>query len=366
MSSPESHLGQTKGSLDTPALLIDLDVLESNVARIADACRLGGVAWRPHIKSVKAPELAKKLISSGAHGVTCATLGEAETMVSAGIHSVLIANQIVGPSKIARLVEISRRADVIVAVDSRANIAELAAAASDSGTVLSVVIEVDIGLQRAGVEPGKPVVELAQAIVYRPTLRLRGLLAWEGHTTTIVDPNEKAASISAAIRHLTASAESCRGAGIPIEIVSCGGTGTYNFAANEPGITEIQAGGGIFSDVRYQTKFHVALDCAMTVLTTVTSRPNPRRIICDAGKKSMSGDAALPRPLEIGTVVSVTLSAEHARVELQEPCDKPAVGDTLEFVVGYTDTTTNLHDEIYGLRNGRITNVFRLPPRRRP
>jgi D-serine deaminase-like pyridoxal phosphate-dependent protein len=365
-ASPHDLTGMPKDALETPALLVDLDFFELNVARIAEACRQASVYWRPHVKSVKVPEIAQLLISAGAHGVTCATLGEAETMAAGGIDNILIANQVVGDTKISRLVELSRRRDVIVSVDGLENVRELAAAASVAGTALSVVIEVDIGLQRAGVQPGEAVVRLARAITAQPTLRFRGLMAWEGQTTTIVDEVEKAAAISAAIRRLTSSAEQCREAGMAVEIVSCGGTGTFVFTAREPGITEIQAGGGVFGDVRYRTKFNVDLSYALTVMATVTSRPNPQRIICDAGKKAMSGDAALPSPLQVGPVESITLSAEHTRLELPQPSSRPAVGDKLEFVVGYSDTTVHLYDEIYAIRDDKVERVFRLPPRRRP
>src|ERR1700676_1007199 len=177
--SPHSLIGQAKSALDTPALLVDLDVLEANIARIAAACRTYGVAWRPHSKAHKTPEIAKLQIAAGAIGVTCAKLGEAEVMATAGNRDILIANQIVGPIKIGRLVQLADHADPIVCVDSIENLIELDAAFRNADKRLSVAIEVNIGMNRAGVEPGRVVVAFAREIASRPGFRFVGVTAWE-------------------------------------------------------------------------------------------------------------------------------------------------------------------------------------------
>jgi D-serine deaminase-like pyridoxal phosphate-dependent protein len=213
-------------------------------------------------------------------------------------------------------------------------------------------------MHRAGVQPGDATVELASAVAASPGLRLAGVFGWEGHTVKIADATEKQRMVAAAIALLVDSAEACRAAGLPIDIVTCGGTGTYQYTAKLPGITELQAGGGIFCDIYYREAMHVDHEFALTLLVTVTSRPTPTRIICDAGKKSMSGDAAMPRPLLETPIRSVALSAEHATIELGAPSASPAVGDKIEFIVGYSDTTTMLHEEIYALRAGRVESVW--------
>jgi D-serine deaminase-like pyridoxal phosphate-dependent protein len=162
------------------------------------------------------------------------------------------------------------------------------------------------------------------------------------------------------LEKLTGSAQLCRAAGLHPEIVSCGGTGTYWLSAAHPGITEIQAGGGIFSDVRYATQFGVNHPCALTVISTVTSRPSATRIICDAGKKSMSVDAALPVPVGVGDQFDLRLSAEHTTIELRSPDSSIRVGDKICFVVGYSDTTVNLHDEMVGLRGDKVEIVWSI------
>jgi D-serine deaminase-like pyridoxal phosphate-dependent protein len=352
--TPVTPIGLDKHALDTPYLLVDLDLMEANIARIAGACRAAGVAWRPHTKGQKIPALAHKLIAAGAIGVTCAKLGEAEVMAAAGIQDILIANQIVGAQKIARLVNLRRHADVAVAVDDAGNVAALAEAAAAKGVTLRIVVEIDIGILRSGVTPGAACLALARDVARHPSLRFVGVMGWEGHATTIADPEAKRRVVAEAVAGLTGSAALCREAGLPVEIVSCGGTGTYLQSVAQPGVTEIQAGGGIFGDVRYRTQFGIDHPYALTVMTTVISRPNPKRIVCDAGKKTMSSDAAMPQPIGVGRVTASRVSAEHITLDLAEPAEQPGVGDTLEFVAGYSDTTVHLHDTLYGVRDGKI------------
>jgi len=364
-STPSTLIGRTASALDTPALLVDLDVMATNIDRIMRACRAHGVAWRPHTKAHKTPEIAKLQIAAGAIGVTCAKLGEAEVMAAAGIREIVIANEIVGEHKIARLVALAARADPVVCVDDPDNIAALDAAFMAAGRRLRVAIEVNIGMDRAGVEPGAPTVELARAIGRHPGLRFAGVLGWESHATTIADAREKERLVSDAVAKLVATARACEEADCPVEIVSCGGTGTFPYCIQQPGVTEVQVGGAIFSDMHYRTHYHVDFAPALTVLTTVTSRPTPTRIEVDAGKKAMSGDAAMPEPRGLGALAAMKLSAEHTKIELAQSSTTPRVGDPLEFVVGYSDTTVHLHEEIVAMRAGRIEAVWRVAGRGR-
>ena len=194
-------IGQPKFALDTPALLVDLDVMEANIARIVATCRAHGVAWRPHSKAHKTPEIAHMQIAAGAIGVTCAKLGEAEVMAAAGIRDILIANQIVGPTRSAGWSRLAEHADPIVCVDSIENLIELDAAFGSSGKRLRVAIEVNIGMNRAGIEPGPPVVALAQAIAQSPGLRFVGVVGWESQATTIADPAEKERTVATPSLH---------------------------------------------------------------------------------------------------------------------------------------------------------------------
>ena len=362
----QSVIGQPKEALDTPALLVDLDIMEGNIARMARTIvQEAGVQWRPHIKGIKTPAIAHLLLEAGAVGLTCAKLGEAEVMAAAGIGDLLVANQIVGPQKIARLVNLRRHADVAVAVDSLENAEALDRAASAKGVQLRVVIEVDVGMQRAGVAPGEAAVLLARQLAALPGLRFAGLMTWESPALRVKDLGERRQLLAALLGQLTTTAQQCRDAGLPVEIVSCGGTGTYWLSAFHPGITEIQAGGGIFNDVVYRQQLGLDHPYALTILATVTSRPTPTRIICDAGKKTMSGDSALPEPLGLPQVLSLGLSAEHGKIELAAPSATPCLGAKIEFVPGCVDTTVVLHDELYGIRGGLVETVWPLLARGR-
>jgi D-serine deaminase-like pyridoxal phosphate-dependent protein len=258
---------------------------------------------------------------------------------------------------------VQRLADVAVSVDGVDNLQALDRAAQTAGTTQRVLIEVDLGMKRAGVAPGPPVVDLARQIAARPGLRFGGVMAWESPALAVADHEARRAVVREKLALLTASAALCREAGLPVPIVSCGGTGTYWLSAFEPGVTEVQAGGGVYGDLVYHQKLGVPHEYALTVLATVTSRPTPTRIICDAGRKALSSDAAVPEPIGLPAVASVGFSAEHGKIELVAPSESPAVGETIELVVGYGDTTVVLHDEIYALRGGRVAAVWPLLPR---
>jgi D-serine deaminase-like pyridoxal phosphate-dependent protein len=353
-----SVVGRSKYEIDTPALVVDLPTMERNIATMAKRIIGSGKNWRPHTKGQKIPAVAHMELAAGAMGVTCAKLGEAEVMAGAGIRDILIANQIVGEQKATRLANLRRHADVIVCVDSAENVAELSAAMQAKGVELRVLIELNVGMNRSGVLPGQPVLDLARKVADAPSLRLAGLMAWEANCTGLLDQAAKRECIEHSLGLLTSSADLCRREGLPIDIVSCGGTGTYWISATIPGVTEMQAGGGIFNDVHYAEDFGLDHEFALTIMTTVISRPAPDRIIVDAGRKTMSCDAAMPRPLGLGEVESVGLSAEHGKVILKQPSETPRIGDRLEFIVGYSDTTTFLHDEMYGIRDGNVEVVW--------
>ena len=355
-----NHLiGQPTENLDTPALIVELDVLQKNIERMADTIiRQAGVGWRPHTKAMKTPALAHLCLQTGAHGVTCAKLGEAEVMAAAGIRDILIANQMVGVIKIERLVHLCRQADVMVCVDRIDNARDIDAAAQRIGVKPRVLIEVDIGMRRAGVAPSA-VLQLARQLAELEHIRLAGLQTWEAHALSH-QREEKQRLIVEALKTLTATAEQVRAADIPLEIISCGGTGTYWISAFQSGVTEIEAGGGIFCDVHYRRHFGVDHDYALSVLATVTSRPAPDRLICDAGFKTMGAAHAEPEVPELGELAGFRLSAEHGTITLKQASDAPRPGDKIEIIPPYSDSTVFLHDVLYGVRKGRIETVWPL------
>lgn len=358
-----SEIGISKWELDTPALLVDLDLMEGNIDRMAGYMKKAGVDWRPHTKGIKVPAIAHKAVAAGAIGVTCAKLGEAEVMAAAGIGDILIANQIVGAAKIARLVNLCRHADVIVCADDAGNVAELGAAAAAKGVTLRVVVEVNVGLDRCGVEPGEAAVALARQIAGTPGLDYAGVMGWEGHASVIEDPVEKEEACRACVELLVRNAELCAAAGLPVPIVTCAGTATYKISAHVAGVTEIQAGGGIFTDIAYKSWGADDLDCALTVLATVTSRAAPSRAVLDAGRKTMFSSVALPQAKGIEGVGTPVFSAEHGSVDLSGDARRLKVGDKIEFIVGYGDDTVFLHDVLYGVRKDRVEAAWPIEGR---
>lgn len=361
MSANSSAIGLRLADLETPALCLDLEMYHRNLARMREyIVEKHGLAWRPHMKGQKATPLAKLAIEAGAIGVTCATVYEAEAMAAAGIGNILLANQVAGERKLARLARLQHLATVIAASDSPEHARMLSAAAVQTGVTIPVLIELNVGMNRSGIAPGAPTVALAKEIHALPGLRLAGLMGWEGHVLAY-QADEKQAQTLTAMAALVNTADDCRTAGLPIEIVSAGGSGTFLMTAPCPGLTEIQAGGGVFSDLSY-AKWGLVHEFALTVLTRVVSRPTPTRVIVDGGFKTMSTAHGMPEPTGL-RVKKLTLSAEHGNLELEEPSASPHIGELLTFIPGYTDSTVCLHDEMCVLRNGVLEDVWGIPGR---
>lgn len=353
-----SPIGLEKWALDTPALMLDLDRLDRNIARIAARCRECGVNWRPHTKGNKTPAIAHKLIDAGAVGVTCAKLGEAEVMAAAGIRDILVANQIVGERKIARLVHLRRHADVMVAVDHPLHVRAISEAASALGVDVRVLVEVDVGMHRCGVQPGKPALELAQQAEAAPGVVFAGIMGYEGQVMFLSE-DEKGPACAEAIGRLAETRDRLRAAGLEVPIVSAGGTGTLAHTPGCDGVTEIQAGGGILMDTLYTDRMCVqGLEHALTILATVVSHPAPDRAYIDAGRKTTSSEFGLPRVLGKEGISVSGLSAEHGYLKLEPGASSLQIGEKIELISGYSDMTVFLHDRVYGTRNDRVETVW--------
>jgi len=353
------NIGIPKNELDTPALWVDLDKMERNIGRLANYFREAGIAWRPHTKGIKIPAIAHKCLDAGAIGVTCAKLGEAEIMASAGIKDILIANQIVGPTKVARLVALRRHADIMVAVDSTENAQEISRAAAASGVLIRVLVEVNSGMNRCGAEPGQPTVDLAMRVASLPGIRLAGLMAWEGHVVGLQDAEEKRRQCTEAVEKLTSSADLCRKAGLTIGIVSCGGSGSYQITSHLPGVTESQTGGAVFTDMTYRG-WGVPLEPSLFVLATVISRPSATRAVCDAGRKTLDYTMHSPEVIGIPGVLLNHPSAEHGTMELAGERVPLKVGDKIDLMVTYGDWTVYKHDYLYGVRHGIVETEWAI------
>ncbi len=357
-----NYIGQPKSLLPTPALWVDLDKLEQNIHTLATLFKKAAIDWRPHVKGIKTPAIAHKLIEAGAIGVTCAKLSEAEVMVSAGIHEILIANQIVDLQKIRRLAHLKKHANVIAAVDNRENVLSLGAIASDIGVTVPVLIEVDTGMNRAGTLPGQPTVDLAKLISQTDGVSFMGLMAWEGHTIGLPS-GQKEEAIETAVTLLMDTAVQCQQAGFNTPIISGGGSGTYLITPQLSGVTEIQAGGAIFNDMAYQ-KWGVQTSPCLFVQTQVTSRPTPSRIIIDAGFKALPSWASQPQPINLDvSLTKYRSSAEHGVLELASENHTVKIGEKIDFIVGYTDATLFLYDVIFGVRDGIVEVAWEIAGR---
>lgn len=340
--------------LDTPAIIIDLDAAESNIQTMQGFASEHGIAVRPHTKTNKSPYWAWKQVNAGAIGICCAKVGEAEQMAAAGIPEILVPNQVVTQQKIRRLMSVARTAEAIVAVDSKENVADLSEAATSHGVEPGVLIEVNVGMDRCGVEPDAAAA-LAQAIVKAPGLRFDGLMGYEGHTVAARDFEERKTEALRAMDRLLTAAANIRKAGIPVNIVSAAGTGTYNITGQVEGITEIQPGSYIFMDGDYLEVFN-DFKPAMTVLTTVISRTGDRAVL-DCGLKSVSIDRGLPYAVGIEGIEVGRPSEEHTKISLSGEAKGLRVGDQVSLRAMHGDTTINMHDYYFCVRDGRLETV---------
>ncbi len=353
-------LGKSVYDIDTPALVIDIDAMAGNIRRMADFFRDRPAKLRPHAKTHKTPELARMQLDAGAIGITCAKLGEAEVMADAGIRDLLLANEVIGAQKIARLVAVAKKSDIMIAVDTAENAREISDAAVAAGVRVRVLVEVDIGQGRCGVPPGAPAVRLAQEVLKCRGLAFKGIMGYEGHVVLNPDREARESACQQAMTLLVGTKHDLEAAGIPVEIVSGGGTGTYAVTGTFPGVTEVQAGSYITMDARYKG-LDLGFACALTVLTTVVSRNGADVIVCDAGMKAVTREFGMPESKDARMEVA-HLSEEHGKLIAKAPVPH-RVGDKIELIPSHGCTTINLHDTFYGVRNGRVEAVWDIAAR---
>lgn len=339
--------------IDTPALILDLHVVEENIAVMAAYFRDRPQKLRPHFKTPKTPEIARRQLEAGAIGITAAKLGEAEVLARAGLGPILIANQIVGRQKIDRLLALPASVEVIVAVESDFNVRELEEGAARTGRTPQVIIEVDTGMHRCGTSNPEETVELARRIAAGP-LRYRGIMGYEGHAVLIEDPADREQRARDALEQLSGHVAALRAAGFAPEIVSAGGTGTYDLAGSWPDVTEVQAGSFVFMDGRYRTVRPDLGRPALTLLTTVIARHGDYAVI-DAGMKALTNEFGPPRGKDLPVEVT-RLSEEHGTLAVGDAVIRP--GDKIELIPSHGDTTINLHSEYHVVRGDQVVAVW--------
>ncbi len=361
-----NDIGRPLQELDTPVLCLDLDLLERNIARAAELFRQHGKQWRPHTKGYKTPELARRVLGAGAVGLTCAKLAEAEALAHCGLTGgLLVANQVVGPQKMARLARLAQRAEVIVTIDHADHVAMLQQAAREHGATFSVLIELDIGMRRAGVASPQAALALAQRVARTPGVQLAGIMGYEGHLLDLPDQDEKRRRIFQALDILGEARELLQNKGIPCPIVSAGGSGSLPVTITHPAVTELQAGGLVMMDAYYTRKCHLeGFAHALTIRTTITSRPAADRAVIDAGLKTQHVAFAEPLFLDAPPVVHFdTPSAEHATLRLEGEAQGLPIGHRLTMVPGYSDLTNVLHNLFHVHRQGVVQELWPLESR---
>lgn len=351
----------------TPALIVHLDILEANIASMASFAKESGVALRPHTKTHKTPAIAHLQMAAGAVGICCATLGEAEAMAAAGLPDILVTRPVVGAEKIGRACGLAKHTRLKLVVDDATVVDQLAAAALTDDVAIDVIMEVDVGLDRCGVEPvSREAVALAKRIAWHQSLRFAGIQGYEGHI--VLNPDE-AARRDGARKANAAAAETARmieKEGLPVPTVTGGGTGTHLITgdAKTSGYTEIQPGSYATMDASYTAVLgEHPFGPALGLLTTCVSQSAPGRAVIDAGLKSVSMEHGVPIFRGRPGLVYAYDSEEHGIVRCGADCLK--VGEVVELYPGHGCTTFNLHDQVYGVRDGRVEVVWPIAGRGR-
>lgn len=337
--------------LDTPCLLLDLDAVEHNIATMMATLAGTGVALRPHFKTPKCPQVAKLQLDAGAIGITVAKLGEAEVLADAGLGPILMANQVVGTTKLDRLMALlARGVDITIAVESEFNVRELAEAASRSGQRPAAIIEVDSGMHRCGTATPAETVALARMMVDQG-VDYRGIMGYEGHMYAQPEAEPRAELIAGSLATVNEHVEALAEAGLAPAIVSTSGSASVDIASHTPGVTDLQAGTYVFHDSHHEAFTPGRYRYALTLLTTILT-VRERYAVADAGMKSLSQDHG-PSFSKDGTYRAAGLSEEHAHLRGEGIASLHA-GDRVELVPSHSDTTLNMHDVYNVVRNGEV------------
>jgi len=351
-----------KWDVETPALLIDLDLMEANIVKMASyfSCLKSGL--RAHAKTHKSPTIAHKQINAGALGVCCQKLGEAEVMAENGVNDILITSQVVDKEKIERLVGLTRHSDVKVVIDNLKVAEATSEAARRHGVKQGILVEVDIGINRCGLNPGKPAAQFVKEVTKLDGIDFRGLMGYEGPFFDIPDFEERKAATHKRLNLLRETVEMVEDEGVGVEIVSAGSTGTYRITGEYPKVTEVEAGSYVFMDSTYRKLEGLGFNCALTLQATVISRPVPDRVVINAGLKAVTQEFGMPVVKDVEGANVVRLAEEHGKVEVDPKCNLE-VGDKVELIPSHCCTTVNLHDRYYGIREDTVEVIWPVTAR---
>lgn len=360
-----ARAGDLLESIETPALIVDLDPFERNLDHMADATK--DIRLRPHAKSHKCASIARAQLARGAVGICCQKTDEAAAFVDAGIDDVLVTNEVVAPAKLARLAELARRATIGVLVDAPLAIAALSEAATHARASIDVYIEVDVGAHRCGVPPGPAALALAHAIVRAPALRFRGLQAYQGAAQHLREPHARDTAIDRAVTEARRTRELILGAGIACDRITGAGTGTWQLERDSGVYDELQPGSYVFMDADYARNVaapsQLAFEQSLFVLATVMSAPAQERAVVDAGLKAFSVDSGLPVVHGRNGVEYAKASDEHGVLQVGADARAVATGERIWLVPGHCDPTVNLYDYLVAVRGGVVEAVWPIEAR---
>lgn len=360
---PPAEIGAPLAQIETPALVIDLDLFERNLAAMAEALAGSRVRLRPHGKAHKCPEIARRQMAAGAVGLCCQKVSEAEVFVAAGIPDVLLTNEVVDVRKLQRLADLSRTARIGLCVDGPAQVDRLAQALAGRDATLYVLIEIDVGQGRCGMAVSPDIVSLATAIGRVPGLTFGGLQAYHGKAQHLREPEARRAAIADAVERARIAKAMLEGAGIPCPVISGAGTGTFRLELASGLYTELQAGSYALMDADYarNTLDGPIFAHALTLHATVISTAVPGQAVLDVGYKGAAVDSGPPVPVSPQAEV-IGMSDEHTI--LRQPARKPlAVRDRVVLVPGHVDPTVNLHDWFVGVRDGHVEALWPISAR---
>jgi D-serine deaminase-like pyridoxal phosphate-dependent protein len=360
----------TREDLPTPALMLDMDAFDSNVAKMTACAREHNRALRPHGKTHKCPEIAKALIRAGAVGVCAAKISEAEAFLQNGVTGVLVTTAVIGKEKIERAVRLAAaHPDTIFAVDNTQNVRDLNDAAAAGKARLNLAVDLWVG-RRTGIRPGQAALELAQRIDSLPHVKLAGLQAYAGHASHVIGFEERQTVSREAMAPAVETLCLIESRGIHVPLLSGGSTGTYNIDAEIDGITELQPGSFIFMDVDYSRiggkdgPLYRDFRNALSVLTTVVSKPADEIAVVDGGYKAFATDKPLtPEARNLPGLEFTWAGDEHGIVKMAGGSLPVKVGDRIEFIIPHCDPTVNLYDRIYCLRGENVEDVWNIAAR---
>jgi D-serine deaminase-like pyridoxal phosphate-dependent protein len=361
LSEVDTVIGSPMDEIPTPALVLDIAAVERNIDRMARRFRGSEVRLRPHAKTHKVPQIARLQVAAGAAGITCATILEAETLVDAGGGDVLISNVYASDAKLRRIVVLARRAAVIVALDDLVIATRLGFLASELGLTVDVVVDVDVGQHRTGVDAGPGAAKLATQVAKVPGLRFRGLQGYEGHAQHVLDEVERKRVWSESSGRLLDVRRMLEATGLAVDIVTGGGTGTHRFVRDADGLTECQAGSYVFMDAHYGRVEGIDFEAALSVVGEVVSIGGDGRVVVDAGLKALSPDSGPPAVMDQPEATFRFAGDEHGVIEGLDR--RTRRGDRIVLTPGHCDPTVNLFDVYFVMRDGLVVECWPIVAR---